>query len=66
MKIKELRESAGITQVELANVIGVDRSTVTKWETGEAMPRAALVPKIAEALGCSIGDLYADVPQEGV
>ena len=68
MNIRDLRESAGLTQGELASELGVDRSAVTKWETGEAMPRASLLPKLAEVLQCSIDDLYAASTdaQEGV
>ncbi len=68
MNIRDLRESAGLTQGELAAELGVDRSAVTKWETGEAMPRASLLPKLAEVLHCSIDDLYAASTdaQEGV
>lgn len=58
MKIKTLRQARGISQQAFANQLGVDRSTVTKWETGRAEPRCAIVPRIAEALHCSIDELY--------
>ena len=64
LKIRDLREGAGMTQGELAAELGVDRSSITKWETGEAMPRASLLPKIARVLSCSIGALYGDVAEE--
>ena len=32
--IKELREKRNLTQVELAEQIGVSSKTVSKWETG--------------------------------
>lgn len=53
------RKAAGMTQVAFAAAIGIDRSTVAKWETGKAYPRADMLPAIAEALSCSIDDLYA-------
>jgi transcriptional regulator with XRE-family HTH domain len=68
LNIRELRESAGLTQGELASELGVDRSSVTKWETGKSRPRTEDLPKLAEVLQCSIDDLYAASTdaQEGV
>lgn len=56
--IKELREAAGITQQELADSIGVDRSTVAKWESGAASPAFSKIPKLADGLKCEISDLF--------
>lgn len=58
MNIKNKRESKGLTQEELGKMLGVNRSTVAMWETGEAMPRADKLPELAKILGCSIDDLY--------
>ena len=58
MKIKELRTKVKMTQLELAITLGVDRSTVTKWENGAAYPRAEQLPTLARVLKCSIDDLY--------
>lgn len=56
--IKIMREKANLTQMQLAEIIDIDRSTVAKWETGEASPRADKLPLLAEALGCKIDDLF--------
>ena len=53
-----LRKSVGLTQEQLADKLGVERTTVAKWETGEASPRADKLPKLAEVLGCRIDDLF--------
>ena len=58
MKIRDLRESAGLTQGELASELGVDRSSVTKWETGKSKPRTEDLPRLAEVLQCSVNDLF--------
>ena len=58
VNIKNKRESKGLTQEELGKMLGVNRSTVAMWETGEAMPRADKLPELAKILGCSIDDLY--------
>ena len=56
--VKKLREKAGITQKKLADLLGVNQSTVAMWETGENVPRTNKLPKIAEILGCSVDDLF--------
>ena len=54
--LKEVREKANLTQEQLANLINVDRSTITKWETGEAAPRSDKLPMLAKVLDCRIDD----------
>ena len=68
MNIRELRESAGLTQGELSAELGVKRSAVSMWEIGKSRPRTEDLPKLAEVLHCSIDDLYAvsTDAQEGV
>lgn len=56
--IQLMREYRKITQDDLAKSLGIERSTVSNWETEKAMPRADLLPKLAEVLGCSIDDLF--------
>jgi transcriptional regulator with XRE-family HTH domain len=63
--IKYLREIRGFTQHKLAELLGINQSTVAMWETGESMPRAALLPKIAEILNCTIDDLFKEVKEVG-
>ena len=57
MNITERRVNCGYTQAELAELLAVDRSTVTKWETGQSLPRAELLPKIAQILNCTTDEL---------
>ena len=58
MKIKELRIAAKLSQKAVADQLGVDRTTVTYWENETSMPRADLLPKLADVLGCTIDALY--------
>lgn len=60
MLIKDLRTAKKMTQREFAAALGVDRTTVAKWETGAALPRADMLPKIAKLLGCTISDLFEE------
>lgn len=59
MKIKELRESKGLTQEALADKLGTKRSTVAMWETGKALPRAEMLKALSAELDCTIDDLLA-------
>lgn len=56
--IKKMREQAKLTQNEVAISLRIQQSTVAMWETGESMPRAGLLPKLAKVLNCSIDDLF--------
>ena len=58
MNIKKLRKNAGMTQKELATAIGMDRSTVAKWETEGRLPRSVELPKVAKVLGVKIEELF--------
>lgn len=58
MQIKSLREAAKLTQVQLADKLGVLSTTVSNWETGVALPKTIILPQLAEILGCTIDDLY--------
>lgn len=58
MRIKKLRESLKLTQEDLAKKLHIGRTTVSMWESGDAMPRADKLPELARVLNCSIEDLY--------
>ncbi len=58
--IRRLRQEKGITQTELAQKLGVTCQAVSKWETSVNFPDIALVPRIAELLGVTIGELFAE------
>lgn len=55
--MRALRVAAGYTQKTFAQALGVDRSTVTKWEAGMAAPRVEMLPSIASLLHCSVDAL---------
>lgn len=60
MKIRELREAAGLSKTDVAREMGVDLAAVSRWDSGESMPRAAKLPKLAELFHCSIDELFRD------
>ena len=53
-----MRRRAGLTEVHLAERMHCTKTTVYFWETGRTWPSAALLPELAEILGCSIDDLF--------
>lgn len=57
--LKSKRIAAGLSQAELAEIIGTVQSAVSAWESGAKMPRASQLPALAEALHCTIDELYA-------
>ena len=52
--IKSIREAKGITQTQLAEMIGVTGKAVSKWETGKGLPDISLLQPLATALDTSV------------
>lgn len=65
-KLKELRTTKGISQVELAENIYVSRSAVAKWESGLGLPSAESLKLLAEYFSVSVDELCADQSSESV
>lgn len=57
--ISECRKKKGITQNELAELLGVTNRAVSKWETGICMPDAGTIPELCQILDISISDLFS-------
>jgi tetratricopeptide (TPR) repeat protein/transcriptional regulator with XRE-family HTH domain len=56
-RLAERRKVLGLTQEALAGLLGVERSTVVRWERGETEPLPSMRPKLAEALRVPAGRL---------
>lgn len=57
--IKRLREAKGLTQIQLAEQIGVSSKAVSKWETLKGLPDISLIEPLAKALGVSVIELMS-------
>ena len=57
--IKKLREQKGLTQLQLAERLGVSDKSISKWETGRGYPDISLVESLAQVLGVSLVELFA-------
>jgi len=51
---KELRRSINLSQIEVAQFIGVEQTTVSKWERGLTIPDQSVLPKIAKLYNTSV------------
>ena len=57
-RIKELRESMGITQEQLGKLIGVSRQAINAIETEKFEPSIWLAYDISKVFNCSIEDVF--------
>lgn len=64
MRVKELRKLKGFSQSELANKLGVSRTTVTMWESYGQCPRLETAVRVAGVLGCTLDELLGCPPSE--
>ncbi len=67
-RLAHRRAAVGLSQERLAEVLGVDRSTVVRWERGDTQPQPWSRPRLARALQISIdelADLLAGAAAEG-
>ena len=55
--IAECRKKEGLTQMQLAEKLGITDRAVSKWETGRAMPDSAIMLELCAALKISVNDL---------
>ena len=55
--IAELRKQHGMTQLELAEKMGVSDKAVSKWERDLSCPDINSLPTLAEVLGVSVEEL---------
>ena len=55
--IRQIRMEKGLSQQQLAELIHVDRTTITNWETGRRLPDADMLTKISDALSIDVSYL---------
>lgn len=60
LSMKELRERRGLTQAQIADQLNVDKSSVSKWESGDSTPLRKYRRKLCELLGCTEAELLAN------
>lgn len=55
--IRKLREERGMIQKELADLLGIDRTSLSAYETGKRVPDIYMLCKIADIFGISLDTL---------
>ena len=55
------KQEPPLTQDQLAELLGVSKPTVSRWETGERRVDIDLIPKISEVTGISPAELRPDL-----
>lgn len=56
--IKVERVRNGLSQAELAALVGCSRQSISLYESGLVQPSVLIARQIADALGCSLDELY--------
>lgn len=59
-RIKELRKSKKITQEKLAELLGVERSTIGKWESTSIIPSSEMLIEIAKFFNVTVDYLLGN------
>ncbi|MDQ4031352.1 MAG: helix-turn-helix domain-containing protein [Actinomycetota bacterium] len=56
-RLSQRRKAVGLTQESLAQRLGVESSTVSRWEAGDTQPLPSIRPHVARALHVSVDQL---------
>lgn len=60
MNMARIRKSQGLTQADLADMIGVDQSTIQRAEKGHSSAKLETYSRCADKLGVTLADLFSD------
>ncbi len=55
--IAHRRKELGMTQRQLAEILGVTNKAVSKWETGQGLPDVGSLPELARVLGVTVDEI---------
>ncbi len=64
-RIAEARRAQGMTQVQLAQELGLAQQTLAHYEVGRARVPVALLPQLARALAVTVADLVGEQSSPG-
>ena len=63
--IASLRKVKQLTQEQLAECLGINSRTISRWENGTSMPDYAILPFLAKELGVSVAELIEGTKKDG-
>lgn len=61
-RISHFRAESGLTQTELARLVGVSDAAVSRWESGENHPTVEHLHAIAAACQVTMRTFYSRIP----
>jgi transcriptional regulator with XRE-family HTH domain len=64
-RIRAARLSRGLSQGEAARLLGVSPTAFNRYERGTRLPDAHMIPRIAEILGTTVGEIIEGYQAEG-
>lgn len=59
-KLAQIRMDRGLTQGQLADMVGCKQKDVSRWENGDRTPGVKSLRALAKALDCTMDDLVDD------
>ena len=57
--LRKLRTKKGLSQIQLARAMFVNKATISKWESGSRLPDAAMITRLARVLKVDVGTLLS-------
>ena len=63
MRLKELRIQAGLSQMQLAKILGCSQRNISIWETGKTIPTMKSLKRLAVVFQCRPEDIYTFTPR---
>nr|DAI33383.1 MAG TPA: helix-turn-helix domain protein [Caudoviricetes sp.] len=64
--LRQQRQAAGMSQLQLAIKMGVAQSTVAYWESGDALPKVEQLSQLKEIFGASADTLIWGKPDNNI
>ena len=62
--IRQLRNDKGLSQTQLADLMYVTHSTISRWESGNRLPDAVMISRLAKCLGTSTEALVSLISED--
>ena len=62
--LRKLRTQKGLTQIQLARAMFVNKATISKWESGSRMPDAAMITRLARVLEVDVSMLLPTAAED--
>ena len=57
--IAQCRKEKNLTQMQIAELLGITNQAVSKWENGRGMPDVSLLQPLCDVLGISLNELFS-------